>query len=555
MKRVLTLLVCIMAMVTTYGRPQLHNLEIKVSLLHNGDAHITETRHMTIDDEGTECYIGLANLDGSTVGELKVIDERGNNFRLMDSWDVHESRSWKEGKCGIVETSKGYELCWGLGESGDRTYTTSYTVTGMVRSHPDADAIRFVFLDQAVSPKPEHAKVIISSEDGLTFDPDSCGIWGFRFVGELRFEDGQMIAETTEPMSAEAGLYIMASFNKGLFEPTMADEGTFEQKKAEAFEGSDYNSNGGGGGNSAGDTIFGIIGVLFAAVMGGLPILAILVAIWETIKTFMARRKRDRELTWYRDIPLDGNLNVANSIMNDYKYLGGDYKNLLSASILKLIDMGAISVEWHTNAKGKTEQRFAVHDYTFSEKDPTLLLTLHDIFKTAAGSDHVLEPHELKEYMKEGTGHNTTINKFIDNLHERAKKYKAKDFKAMHEDAMKVFGLKKYLKEFTLMDERHLQEVKLWKEYMVWATLFGISDQVIKDMKKINPEYFKMDQVAGQMADNMTLPMIYSTLNSSTSRYLAQRDGSSRSSGGGGHSSWGGGGGGFHGGGGGGGVR
>ncbi|MBQ9434600.1 MAG: DUF2207 domain-containing protein, partial [Bacteroidales bacterium] len=140
MKRVLTLLVCIMAMVTIYGRPQLHDLEIKVSLLHNGDAHITETRHMTIDDEGTECYIGLANLDGSTVGELKVSDERGNNFRLMDSWDVHESRSWKEGKCGIVETSKGYELCWGLGESGDRTYTTSYTVTGMVRSHPDADA-------------------------------------------------------------------------------------------------------------------------------------------------------------------------------------------------------------------------------------------------------------------------------------------------------------------------------------------------------------------------------------------------------------------------------
>ena len=126
----------------------------------------------------------------------------------------------------------------------------------------------------------------------------------------------------------------------------------------------------------------------------------------------------------------------------------------------------------------------------------------------------------------------------------------------MHDDAMKVFGLKKFLKDFTLMDERHLQEVALWKNYMVWAALFGISDQVIKDMKKVNPEYFNMDQVAGQMADNMTLPMINSVLNSSTSSYLAHKAGeNARYSGGGGHSSWGGGGGGFHGGGGGGGIR
>ena len=54
----------------------------------------------------------------------------------------------------------------------------------------------------------------------------------------------------------------------------------------------------------------------------------------------------------------------------------------------------------------------------------------------------------------------------------------------------------------------------------------------------------------------MTLPMINSVLNSSTSSYLAHKAGeNARYSGGGGHSSWGGGGGGFHGGGGGGGIR
>ena len=90
---------------------------------------------------------------------------------------------------------------------------------------------------------------------------------------------------------------------------------------------------------------------------------------------------------------------------------------------------------------------------------------------------------------------------------------------------------------------------------MIYATLFGIAAQVIKDMKKINPEYFNMDQVASQMADDMTLPLIYSTMHNSTSRAaanMAARE--ARASGGGGHSSWGGGGS-FSGGGFGGGVR
>ena len=83
--------------------------------------------------------------------------------------------------------------------------------------------------------------------------------------------------------------------------------------------------------------------------------------------------------------------------------------------------------------------------------------------------------------------------------------------------------------------------------------------EVIADMKKINPEYFNMDQVAEQMANDMTLPMIRSTLLNSTSRAVANKAAreaqARRISGGGGHTSWGGGGGGFSGGGFGGGVR
>ena len=115
----------LLASATASARPQLHDLNILVVLSKNGDARITETRQMSIDSEGTECYIPIGNLNGSDIRDLQVTDETGQTFSNIGSWDINESRSWKAGKCGIVTKHNGYELCWGLGDSGERTYTTS----------------------------------------------------------------------------------------------------------------------------------------------------------------------------------------------------------------------------------------------------------------------------------------------------------------------------------------------------------------------------------------------------------------------------------------------
>ena len=525
------------------ARPYLHSLDIRVVLSHNGDARITETRVMDIDDEGTECYIGLGNMGGSEVRDLRVSDEDGNDFENIGDWDIDESRSWKEYKCGIVYKHNGYELCWGLGESGNRTYTTSYTITSLVHAYPDADAIRHVFLDQDVSPKPDHAKISIEAEDSILFTDENCGIWGFRFGGELGFQDGRIIAYNTEDFGHSGAMYIMVRFNKGMFEPTIQEDDTFEHKKELAFEGSDYTSDDEW---TTEDTII----LLVMAIC--FFIVHIVGFIWYLIYVWRARKKVNKDLLWYRDIPMKGNLQQANDVLNAYKYFGTDYNNLLSACILKLIDMGAISIEQTLNSKGKTEQNFVIHELQNYADQPLLLRKIHSMFKTAAGEDTVLEPKELRSFMRSSKNESIT-DSFINTLHTKTS---ISYYKERFDDVRQVFGLKKFLKEFSLLDERHVNEVTLWKDYMIYATLFGIADQVIKDMKKINPEYFNMDQVAAQMANDTTLPMIYSTLHSGTSRAVANKAArEARASGHGGHSSWGGGGGGFSGGGFGGGVR
>jgi uncharacterized membrane protein YgcG len=421
-------------------------------------------------------------------------------------------------------------------------------MTGLVHGYPDADAIRHVFLDTSVSPKPDHAKITIMTADStMVINPDSCGIWGFRFEGEMWFENGTIVAETKEPMSSEAGLYVMVQFPKGMFEPTIWEDDTFENKKGEAFEGSDYVSS---GDDDEEMTLFEW--VLFILIYGGFSILPVVCFIWHQFCVWRARRRVNKDLMWYRDIPLNGNLQEANDMLNAYKYMHTDYNNLMSACILKLIQLGAITIETRRNMKGKMEPNFVIHQLKDLDNQPVLMRKIFKIFKKAAGNDTVLEPKELKQFMK-STCNQSLTDSFINTLHTKTS---ISIYKDREEEVRQLFGLRKFLKEFTLLDERGVGEVNLWKDYMVYATLFGIADRVIKEMKKVNPEYFNMDQVANQMADNMTLPMIYSTLHRSTSSAVAAKAAREhRSSGGGGHSSWGGGGGGFSGGGGGGGVR
>ena len=137
---------------------------------------------------------------------------------------------------------------------------------------------------------------------------------------------------------------------------------------------------------------------------------------------------------------------------------------------------------------------------------------------------------------------------FINTLHTKTG---LSSYKDRLDEVRQVFGLKKYLKEFSLIDERHVQEVSLWKDYMIYATLFGIADQVKADMKKVNPEFMNMDIETRNMTNETLVPVFASSLChdvASVERSV------SRDSGGGGHGSFGGGGG-FSGGGSGGGAR
>lgn len=58
------------------------------------------------------------------------------------------------------------------------------------------------------------------------------------------------------------------------------------------------------------------------------------------------------------------------------------------------------------------------------------------------------------------------------------------------EEVNKLYALRNFLNDFSILDEKEIKEIVLWEDYLIYATLFGISKKVIKNMKlKIdNPE-------------------------------------------------------------------
>jgi hypothetical protein len=52
-----------------------------------------------------------------------------------------------------------------------------------------------------------------------------------------------------------------------------------------------------------------------------------------------------------------------------------------------------------------------------------------------------------------------------------------------------VFGFKNFLLNFSSIDDRNPQDVKLWDEYLIYAELLEISDEVKKQFSKLNINY------------------------------------------------------------------
>lgn len=548
------LLVWLCGMEASFAKARLNRLDISVQILDNGDAQVTEVRDMHINDNGTELYIPIGNLNGRTVTDLGVTDNLTNApYAYTGDWDVDWSRSRKTNRCGIVSKRDGYELCWGLGDSGDKTYTTVYRIHDLVQRYDTCDGFLWMFVNPGIKPLPEEVSLCIRS-----FRKDSLGqtlpvitrantrIWAFGCDGVIGFDTLGITMQSNAAFGKSSRLIMLCQFEKGLFSPTQEGPTSWESLKEGAMEDSDYGEEE----DSWIDRLFRIVMIICAALTFILPLGYV---IYKLIRRGIDSHTIKKEAAYWRDPMFEGSLMQANAGFNYLHLFASSHDNLLSAFIMKMLYNGDLKIVKVTNKKGETEDAIAVNTHE-PEPDgnpdfPTYLKTWK-IFRDAAGSDHILQNKELRQFM----ARKGNLNRML-SYKKDISSYDNKDHSWVKEhwqEMVRLQGYANFLKDFTLVDEREIQEVALWKDYLIYATLFGMGKEVLKKMKQINPEYLEMDKVAQTLQETNLVPVFCNTFHRSYSGITPPVE--TRSGGGGGSISFGGGGG-FSGGGFGGGIR
>ena len=582
----------------------LYSVKLDVNLLKNGDARVTEIRQMIAGTKGTEGYITFNNMGSRKLKDFTVSDDITGEFVTESSWNVERTRNDKEGRCGIYSTSDGEELCWGLGQPGLHTYVLNYTITDLVRAYKDFDGFNHSFYE-AAEPAAYEAEVRIHCEMDSLKAKENARVWTFGHKGEVAFEDGAVVARSSRDFKSGEGVIVMMQFSKGLFTPQTSYSDSFvEAVKKVAFEGSDYDlvdeGEGGmaslAGGEYKEPLTWSDIG------LGGLCcMLCVGLFTWPFVHSKRKRNKQYnrllgtkdlKQVQYYQRVPLNGNLLKSRIIKSSVTGSSREEKGLIEAFILRLVYSNKVSIVQDRNSNGDwvqllkiappqkpdgTDTSLSTLSYEYKSfyyagnrmpmSDECVMYCLHEILYESAGEDHLLQPNELKNYVKD-EDRVIALRPFAKALQDVAQ-----DSVSLNnidsEDAKQVMGFWRYLNDLTLVSERSMQEVTLWKDFLVFASAFDIAEQVRRDMKKICPDYTALDQLTRSLLDNdMTSAICSSLSNMMLSQVHYARDYEtaaerearikrerqySRSSGGGGSSSYGGGGG--HSGGGGSGVR
>ena len=559
----LTVAALFVAAVVSFAQ-ETRDITTRVSLIRNGTAVVYQRYDVTVT-KGTEWYNPISNLNGRHIRDLRVFESNEEYENDGRSWNSDRSLEAKTHRCGIIDKgSSGVELCWGQGPYGDHVYEIIYVIDNLVQAmDDDCDAFIWQFMNDEWAVKPQHAKLTVINEterDPWFYESaDSCNVraWGFGFEGELYFEDGKVVYESTEPFSYKSSMIVMMRFDKGLFNPSTSSGQTFAEMQDRAFEGSTYGDDDDDEGWFNLETLFALLCFL------ALPIIGIAYCIHRLYMRITGKRYRKdifgvKKIDgWSRDVPLNGDLTATYSLlMNGDRLSSADkeFANLVGAYFLKWVQEGIIKV---VSGQGKSGVILSFTE-TLSEdfSDPTEA-RIYRSAREAAGANLLLEPGEFKKW-------SVKHYKAVTSWPSSAKSEGRNAWMALsREDRQNTVRFKNFLEDFTLVDERDVPEVGLWKQYLIFAEVFGVAEKVSKSLEKLFPKIYEEYARQTNMLDSQTMyyvlrsitnnssSMMSAALNKKASVEAAQR---ARSSGGGGRSSFGGGGG-FSGGGHGGGSR
>lgn len=541
--------------VTAIFANNVSQMDIDVLVHDDGSSTITQKWIGTFTDS-TENFIPISDKSINISNFSVSMDE--HEFEFLPNWDINASFNEKSYKCGINQTSSGIELCFGISNYGNNTYTFRYDVEPLVKSYTDYDGFNFKFVNDNMSIFPSDVNLRIRIENGTALTADNALIWGFGGDFDVYVQNNEAIAYTSSKLRGNNSMIIMMRFNKGIITPIIKINNTFDKSlKNKAFVGSEYEKT----------NRFSLLSYLMMIGSFIMFLFIVIIPIVNSIKRKNELKNFYNEVNYYRDIPNNGNMALSYVLYSDFDIWKNKESNIIGALILQMIHDKNLEPIKETSVGFFGMEKINTSLKIVSEPIEGATKRLFDIIIMAAGEDGILQEKELKifatknfkvlndlyDLIKED-GH-TTLNKM--DGYNKILGNKLKDLSDIgKKELAEVYGLRKYLEDFTLVKEREVEEVHIWENLLIYATLFGNAKKVLTTLRELYPENIEtITNIENSVyISNVYYRTLYYSSMNGRNAMMAARAAKMAASGLGGHASFGGGGG-FSGGGSGGGSR
>jgi len=496
------------------------SIEIEVELFEDGSAIITEVWDIINAYDGTEYYIVMDLPENMAVQKLQVWDQSETPFAILVDWEVDASLEEKAYKAGILETATGYELCWGMSRYGDHTFTVQYLLTNLVKEYSDFTGLYHQFVSNGLSSAPESVSVTIwMSETELTNAFSNLEIEGFN--GAIAFTDeGAVRIQSNGALKNQDYVNVKAQIDQSLFHDLVVDADELLEMRN----------------SQLGEDVLALIMIGVASAIGVLGFIFYRLSLRLTLSDgTVVKKPRWKDVEPTHALPCNGSLAAA------YYAFSQIVLFVPSATAFRSYLM-----------KWKAEKIITIEEVadeeiemTFKEKvkpRSEIELTLYDMLYELAGTDQVLTTEQIKDW-EEGP---SAIAAWENELREVGKNeglrlgYLATDSKGKvrfthqgYVQLIKLRGFMKYVHEFEFFHKQNENQVTWQNDYLIFATLLGMSDTVSKYFE-LHPDEFKPDLM--NMYTIMLLTHHLNHSNSDTSASMASSGGGFSGGGGGGGS-------------------
>lgn len=471
----------------------------------NGHAKVTEVWKSYLN-QGTEGYRAF-KLKNEEITNFTVKDDKDVYYEYVQNWDTSLSFSDKAYKCGIHNTNNEVELCWGISEYGSRTYTLNYDINNFVTQYTDTQGIYFNFLDldQPVG----NAKITIHSN--YNFSLENSKIWMIGNNGNINFENNSIVLNSNGILSSSQYMIGLIKFENNLFTTKKYSSNSFADVYNSIIRPVSQNKvQERSGNNNYFDYFYLLIVVCFAALIRFLKKNKKIND--ENEGSCCEYTKEISKIEYYSDIPCNKDLFYAYWLCYEYDIVIKDIleQGIISSVLLKWIKEKKVTI---AKTKGNifVSSKYAIDLSHIDSLDNEIENKLLEILKKAANFDKKLDARNFGKWCKRK---NSELNDWFNYIltyekekletaqliikieHEnnvafgiKYKTYEEKNSDILKNESIKLEGLKKFLSDFSKISTNEIKDFQLLCDYMIFAHLLGIEEEVEFQIKKLYPKF------------------------------------------------------------------